>query len=71
MTADQGIAIAGGALAFALIDFMVEMNDLPREDVVNHIIVRARNQLTILSPEDRDAAQEVFARLAERVMARP
>jgi hypothetical protein len=39
--------------------------------LLNHIIVRARNQLTILSPEDRAAAEEVFDRLAERVMARP
>jgi len=71
MATDQGIAIAGGALAFALIDLMVETNDLPRETVVDHIIVRARHQLTILSPEDRAAAEAVFARLAERVMARP
>jgi hypothetical protein len=71
MTTDRGIAIGGGALAFALIDFMVEMNDLPREDVVNHIIERAKNRLTVLSPEDRAAAQEVFSALAERVNARP
>jgi hypothetical protein len=68
MVTAQGTAIAGGAIAAALLDLLVEKGILSKVDATT-VIERASARLVIFTPQDRGAAQEVISLVAQLIVA--